>query len=101
EWFEEMDWEWSMKPHYYIPNFRFYNYPYVYAQLFVYALYQTYKEEGSDFVPKFKKLLAAGGSLSPEALGKIVGLDITKQDFWELGIKQYEDFVNQLEYLIK
>jgi len=101
EWFEEMDWEWTMKPHYYIPNFRFYNYPYVYAQLFVYALYQTYKKQGKEFVPKFKKLLAAGGSVSPEVLGKIVGLDITKKDFWNLGIKQYEDFVNQLADLMK
>jgi len=101
QWFGEMDWEWTMKPHYFIPNFRFYNYPYVYAQLFVYALYQRFKKGGRQFVPKFKKLLAAGGSLSPEDLGKIVGLDITKQDFWELGLKQYEDFVNQLEELIK
>lgn len=100
EWFEEMDWEWTMKGHYYMPNFRFYNYPYVYAQLFVYALYQTYKKEGKSFVPKFKKLLSSGGSVSPEELGKIVGLDITKPDFWKLGIKQYEDFVNQLENLM-
>jgi len=101
EWFDEMDWEWTMKQHYFIPNFRFYNYPYVYAQLFVYALYKTYKKEGKEFVPKFKKLLAAGGSVSPEELGKIVGLDITKKDFWNLGIKQYDDFVNQLENLMK
>ncbi|MBY8985086.1 MAG: M3 family oligoendopeptidase [Candidatus Lokiarchaeota archaeon] len=101
EWFEEMDWEWTMKGHYYIPNFRFYNYPYVYAQLFVYALYQTYKKEGKSFVPKFKKLLSSGGSVSPEELGNIVGLDISKPDFWKLGIKQYEDFVNQLENLIE
>ncbi|MFX1454762.1 MAG: M3 family oligoendopeptidase [Promethearchaeota archaeon] len=100
EWFEEMDWEWTMKGHYYIPNFRFYNYPYVYAQLFVYALYKTYKKEGKSFVPKFKKLLSSGGSVSPEELGKIVGLDITKPDFWKLGIQQYEDFVNQLENLM-
>jgi oligoendopeptidase F len=100
EWFEEMDWEWTMKPHYFIPNFRFYNYPYVYAQLFVYALYQTYKKEGKEFVPKFKRLLAAGGSISPEDLGKIVGLDITKKEFWKLGLQQYEDFVNQLENLM-
>ncbi|MFX1573748.1 MAG: M3 family oligoendopeptidase [Promethearchaeota archaeon] len=101
EWFDEMDWEWTMKPHYFIPNFRFYNYPYVYAQLFVYALYQTFKKEGKEFVPKFKKLLRAGGSLAPEELGDIVGLNITKQDFWELGLKQYEDFVNQLEGLMR
>jgi len=99
-WFEEMDWEWTMKPHYFIPNFRFYNYPYVYAQLFVYALYQTFKTEGKEFIPKFKKILEAGGSLSPVDLGNIVGLDITKPDFWKLGIKQYEDFVNKLEKLL-
>ena len=101
EWFEEMDWEWTMKPHYFRVGFGFYNYPYVYAQLFVYALYQVYKIEGKDFVPKFKKLLAAGGSVSPEELGKFVGLDITKKDFWNLGIKQYGDFVDQLEKLME
>jgi oligoendopeptidase F len=30
-------------------------------------------------------------------LGDIVGLDISKQDFWEQGIKQYEAFVNEFE----
>jgi oligoendopeptidase F len=101
DFFDELKWEWTMKPHYFQVGFRFYNYPYVYAQLFVYALYQIYKSEGKSFAPKFKKLLAAGGSVSPKELGKIVGLDITKKDFWKLGIKQYEDFVNQLEELMK
>ena len=97
EWFDEMIWEWTMKPHYYIPNFRFYNYPYVYASLFVLALYRVYKEEGKSFIPKFKKLLSAGGSLSPEELGNIIGLDITKPDFWKLGINQIEEFVSEFE----
>ena len=97
EWFDEMIWEWTMKPHYYQPNFRFYNYPYVYAVLFVLALYRKYKEEGQSFVPKFKRLLSAGGSLSPVKLSNIVGLDITKPDFWKLGIKQFEEFVNEFE----
>ena len=101
DFFDELKWEWTMKSHYYRVGFRFYNYPYVYAQLFVYALYQIYKTEGKNFAPKFKKLLASGGSVSPKELGKIVGLDITKPEFWKLGIKQYEDFVNQLEKLIK
>ena len=101
EWFEEMDWEWCMKGHYFIPNFRYYNYPYVYAQLFVYALYQIYKKEGSLFVPKFKKLLSSGGSLSPKQLAEIVGFDISKPDFWNLGINQYRDFVDELEKLVK
>ncbi len=100
DFFDELIWEWTMKPHYYQVGFRFYNYPYVYAQLFVYALYQIYKTEGKTFAPKFKKLLASGGSISPKELGKIVGLDITKPEFWKLGIKQYEEFVNQLEELM-
>ena len=73
----------------------------MYAQLFVYALYQTYKKEGESFVPKFKKLLSAGGSISPVELGKIVGLDITTPDFWSLGMKQYGVFVDELEKLTK
>ncbi|MBY8979672.1 MAG: M3 family oligoendopeptidase [Candidatus Lokiarchaeota archaeon] len=97
EWFDEMIWEWTMKQHYFFPNFRFYNYPYVYAQLFVFTLYRKYKEEGKSFMPKFKKLLSAGGSLSPVELANIVGLDITKPDFWKLGIKQIEEFVNEFE----
>ena len=99
EWFEEMDWEWTMKGHYYMPNFRFYNYPYVFGQLFTYALYQVYQKEGEAFIPKFNAMLDAGGSKSPKEMAEIVGLDITKPEFWSLGMKQYEYFVNELEKL--
>ena len=78
-------------------NFRFYSYPYVYAQLFVYALYQEYLKEGKAFVPKFKRVLSAGSSISPVEIGKIVGLDVAAAQFWELGLKQYERFVEELE----
>ncbi|MHA1155945.1 MAG: M3 family oligoendopeptidase [Candidatus Heimdallarchaeota archaeon] len=101
EWLDEMEAEWTMKGHYYMSNFRFYNYPYVYAQMFVYALYQKYIEEGKDFVPKFKKVLSAGSSLSPIEIGKLVGLDVTDPDFWKLGMKRFEHFVNELEKLVK
>ncbi|MCK4973378.1 MAG: hypothetical protein KAS52_08650, partial [Candidatus Heimdallarchaeota archaeon] len=101
EWFEEMNFEWTMKPHYYMPNFRFYNYPYVFAQMFVYTLYQLYKEQGETFIPKLKLILKSGGSKSPKEFGEMMGLDITKPDFWKLGMKQYERFVDELEKLVK
>lgn len=101
EWFDEMQAEWTVTPHYYLANFRFYNYPYVYAQLFVYALYQKYLKEGKNFVPKFEKVLSAGSSISPKEIGKIVGFDITDPDFWKLGVKQYEHFVKELEKTVK
>ncbi len=97
EWFDVMEAEWTMKPHYYMANFRFYNYPYVYAQMFVYALYQKYQEEGEKFVPKFKKILSAGSSISPIQIGKMLDLDVTSPDFWKLGMKQIEHLIKELE----
>jgi oligoendopeptidase F len=101
DWFDELEAEWSVTPHYYFANFRFYNYPYVYAQLFVYALYQRYREEGKAFVPKLKKILSAGSTLSPAEIGKLVGYDIDNPDFWKVGMKQVEYFLNELEKIAK
>jgi oligoendopeptidase F len=97
DWLGVMKWEWTMKVHYYIANYRFYNYPYVYAQLFVFALYRLYKEEGESFVPKLKRLLAAGSSKSPRELAAELGFDITDERFWEKGMKQAEEFIDMLE----
>ena len=101
DWFSEMESEWSITPHYFMANFRFYNYPYVYAQLFVYALYQKYLEEGKAFVPKLKQILSAGSSISPVEIGKMVGFDVGSVDFWNIGMKQYERFLKELEKIVK
>ncbi len=97
EWLDEMRWWWTFKLHFYMPNFRYYNYPYVYAQLFVFALYRLYKEQGKDFVPKLKALLAAGSSKSPRDLAAEIGFDITKEEFWQKGIDQFKEFAKQFE----
>ncbi len=97
EWLDSMQWEWTRTPHYFFANYRFYNYPYVYAQLFVFALYKLYKEEGAKFIPKLKRLLAAGSSKSPRELANELGLEITKEDFWQKGMKQAEEFIDMLE----
>jgi len=99
DWSDDMKWDWVNFSYYCIPYYRFYNYQYAFGQLFVYALYQTYKTEREQFVPKFKKLLSAGGSVSPEELGTFVGMDISKSDFWNLGMNQYDSFLNELERL--
>ena len=97
EWFDEMQWWWTFKLHFYMPVRRYYNYPYVYAQLFVYAMYRLYKEQGKEFVPKLKALLAAGSSKSPRDLAAEIGFDITKEEFWQKGIDQFKEFVKQFE----
>jgi oligoendopeptidase F len=100
EWLDEMQWQWVTPPHYYMANYRFYNYPYVYAQLFVFALYRLFKEQGKGFVPKLKKLLASGSTKSPRELAAEIGLDIADRAFWEKGMKQAEEFLRLLEETI-
>jgi len=97
DWLDVMKWEWTMKPHYYLANYRFYNYPYMLAQLFVFTLYHLYKEQGARFIPKLKKLLAAGSSKSPRELGAELGFDLTDENFWEKGMKQAEELIDILE----
>ena len=100
KWFPEMEAEWTMKPHYYMANYRFYNYPYVYAQMFVYALYEKYLQEGKAFVPKLVKALSAGSSLSPKQIGNLVDLDVTASDFWQLGLNRFGHFIGELEKIV-
>jgi oligoendopeptidase F len=95
-----MEAEWTMKPHYYMANYRFYNYPYVYAQLFVYSLYEQYIQEGKAFVPKLKKALSAGSSLSPYEIGNIFDLEVATPNFWNKGIKVFERFIVNLQKII-
>jgi len=100
EWMNVMKWQWTATPHYYLANYRFYNYPYVFAQLFVFALYRLYKEQGKNFVPKLKALLAAGSSKSPRELSAELGFDITSEEFWQKGMKQAEEFIDMLEKIL-
>ena len=99
-WFPEMEAEWTMKPHYYMANYRFYNYPYVYAQMFVYALYERYLEEEKAFVPKLVKALSAGSSVSPLEIGRIVGLNVADPSFWSGGLKVFERFIVELGKIV-
>jgi oligoendopeptidase F len=73
----------------YIPHFigsPGYVYAYAYGQLLALAVYGRYEEEGAAFVPAYLELLSAGGSMPPEELGKIVGVDLADPGFWDLGL---------------
>ncbi|MHA2247562.1 MAG: M3 family oligoendopeptidase [Candidatus Hodarchaeales archaeon] len=99
EWHSEQAYHWCWKPHYYVPKFRFYNYPYVFGELLVLALYNKYHEEGEDFIPKYKNFLAAGGCKSVEELGKDLGVDLTSPEFWETGFAELQRLFNELRAL--
>ncbi|HEY2991155.1 MAG TPA: M3 family oligoendopeptidase, partial [Candidatus Binatia bacterium] len=88
-------WGWSYIPHFI--HSRFYCYSYVFGQLLVLALYRTYREQGKSFVPKYLALLEAGGSDSPEALLKPLGVDIHDPNFWQKGFEEIRALVKRLE----
>ncbi len=96
DWPEETKWEWARVPHFYFPDIRYYNYPYAFAQLFTFALYRIYKEEGRDFVPRFKALLSAGSSKSAEELASDFGFDLSKGTFWQKGMDQDREFLKMI-----
>lgn len=77
----------------YIPHFigsPGYVYAYAYGQLLALSVYQRYEQRGEEFVPRYLELLAAGGSLSPEALGRIVDVDLADPGFWDSGLDLVE-----------
>ena len=79
---------WSYVPHFI--NTPGYVYAYAYGQLLALAVYGRYEEQGEDFAPAYLELLSAGGSMPPEALGRIVGIDLADPGFWDRGLDLVE-----------
>jgi oligoendopeptidase F len=79
---------WSYVPHFVTtPG---YVYAYAYGQLLAMSVYRRYEDEGNAIVPSYLEMLAAGGSTSPEELGRIVGVDLTDPGFWDQGLALVE-----------
>ena len=79
---------WSYIPHFI--NTPGYVYAYAYGQLLALSVYERYEQRGAEFVPQYLELLAAGGSRSPEELGRIVDVDLTDPGFWDAGLDLVE-----------
>jgi len=79
---------WSYVPHFVdTPG---YVYAYAYGHLLALSVYRRYEELGEEFVPSYLELLRAGGSMAPEELGAIVGVDLTDAGFWSAGLDLIE-----------
>ncbi|MEK4699456.1 M3 family oligoendopeptidase [Solibacillus sp. FSL R7-0668] len=79
---------WLWTPHFYITDAPFYNFPYTFGYLLTYSLYEKAKEIGPDFENMYILLLRDSGEMSMEKLIlKHLGEDITKEAFWEKGMK--------------
>ena len=88
---------WSYIPHFI--NSPGYVYAYAYGQLLALSVYGRYKEVGQSFVPSYIQMLSAGGSLPPEQLGQIVGIDLTDPGFWDAGLRLVDEQLQAAEAL--
>ena len=86
---------WSYVPHFIdTPG---YVYAYSYGHLLALSVYRRYEQEGEGFVASYLDLLRAGGSMPPEELGAIVGVDLTDPGFWNAGLDLIERQLERAE----
>jgi oligoendopeptidase F len=94
---DDFRWEWTSIPHnFHVP---FYCYAYAFGLLLVLALYREYERTGEAFVPKFFKILSAGGSVAPIDLLDEAGFDIRTEAFWQGGFDVIAEMIAELEEL--
>jgi len=90
---------WASKLHFFLTDAPFYNFPYTFGYLFATGVYSRAKKEGSAFADKYKALLADTGVMTSEEVAKKhLGVDLTKQDFWDeavaLSVADVKPFVD-------
>ena len=95
---EEFRLEWLSIPHIY--HTPFYCYAYSFGQLLVLALYRKYKAIGREaFEPQYLRILAYGGSASPDHILSEAGFDMASEDFWQGGFDVLAEMLDELEQL--
>jgi pepF/M3 family oligoendopeptidase len=86
---------WVLKGHYYSEKLSFYNFPYAFGGLFARGLYEKYKAEGEEFVPKYKALLNATTVMSVENAAKEAEIDLEDPDFWRNSLKTVVKLIDE------
>lgn len=86
---------WINKSHYYSAGLSFYNFPYAFGGLFSRGLYERYLQAPDNFVEQYGELLNKTTVASVEETAAVMGIDVTKVDFWRLALSGIEDYVDQ------
>ncbi|WAA08581.1 M3 family oligoendopeptidase [Fervidibacillus albus] len=97
---------WCSKLHFFIDSVPFYNFPYTFGYLFSLGIYAEFLKQPEGFEEKYIALLQDTGSMKVEDLAmKHLGVDLTKPDFWEAGIKlaakDAEEFIRLTEEYVR
>lgn len=86
---------WVVKSHYYSESLSFYNFPYAFGGLLALGMYEKYKQEGSNFVPKYRAFLNATTVCTVEDAAKKADINLEDPDFWRSSLKAVEGLVDE------
>jgi len=73
---------WAVKSHYYSAGRSYYNFPYMFGQLFGLGLYARYQDDPERFVAGYDDLLSSTGLADAATLAARFDIDIRTPDFW-------------------
>lgn len=92
---------WMNKPHYYMPDRDFYNFPYSFGLLFAKGLFAKYKEMGEAFVPRLNNLLSSTGKMDIISVAQLLDVDVTDKAFWQASLNEIAGEIDRFIELSK
>ncbi|MGL6057622.1 MAG: M3 family oligoendopeptidase [Culicoidibacterales bacterium] len=94
---------WVMTPHYFIPSFHYYNFPYTFGLLYAKGLYAKYLENPETFCEQYDTMLRLTGKAEIETVTQTMGINVQDEQFWldaiavmEQDVEAYEQLANKL-----
>ncbi len=89
---------WLVKPHYYMPERNYYNFPYIFGLLFSKGIYAKSKEMNDNelFTNKYNELLSKTGKMDIHELGLSFGIDLKDKAFWKSSLETIENLIDTL-----
>jgi oligoendopeptidase F len=88
---------WAVKQHYYSAGLSFYNFPYMFGQLFGLGLYARYREDPETFKQGYDELLSSTGMAEAATLAARFGIDIRTPEFWRASLDQVRRDIDRFE----
>ena len=81
-------------------HIRKYFYVYSYSSgILISKTIQAEVRKNPEFIQKVKDFLSAGTSASPQDIFERLGIDITKKEFWEKGIEEFDYWLKEAQHL--
>jgi pepF/M3 family oligoendopeptidase len=91
---------WAAKGHYYSAERSYYNFPYLFGQLFGLGLYSRYRNDPEGFPDRYDALLASTGLASASDLAARFDIDLKSRDFWRASLDVIRADINRFEELV-